>query len=246
MNRFAILIVGALFAVVSTFSHAETAAKPDPRVVIKKTLTERFPDITVEDISPSPLPGLWEVLVGDDLAYVNEDASYLILGKMMDTKTREDVTQKRLDKLHAISFDSLPLNLAIKTVKGTGARKMAVFADPHCPYCAKLEQELKSVDNVTVYTFLYPLESIHPGAKETAEKIWCSPDRSAAWTDAMLNRKEPSAAVCKNDTVTKVLALGEKLHINSTPTIFFADGHRVAGALPQAQIEQQFVSAATK
>lgn len=248
MNRSLILLAAAaLLGVAWTGSAAPAESKAadakgaDAKSVIRKTLSDRFPDIHIDDISPSQFPGIYEIVVGDEIAYVNADASFLIQGRMLDTKTQEDLTQKKLDKLHAIDFDKLPFDLAIKTVKGNGARKLAVFADPHCPYCARLEQTMQSVDNVTVYTFLFPLESIHPGAKETAQKVWCAKDRSAAWTDVMLHQKEPAES-CKSTVVQQTMALGDKMHINSTPTIYFADGHRREGALPQDRLEKELAS----
>ena len=117
--------------------------------------------------------------------------------------------------------------------------KIAVFSDPHCPFCVRFENTLQEVTNITVYTFLYPLESLHPGATDTAKNIWCAPDRAATWTAWMVNKKKPPAISCKADEVTTMVKLGEKLKVNGTPTIFFADGHRISAALDKDQLEAE-------
>jgi len=132
--------------------------------------------------------------------------------------------------------------LQSRPVKGDGSRKLAVFSDPDCPYCQQLENQLKDVTGVTIYTFLYPLESVHHGAREKAVKIWCAKDRASAWSEWMLKRVPPEGTACQGEPTAQVLALGDKLHINSTPTLFFANGVRSDGVMPRADLEQALAS----
>lgn len=215
---------------------AEIAAK------IRATLHERIPDLRVESIHKSPLPGLYELYTGAELFYGNDTGTLIFVGKIVDTQSREDLTAARWNELSAIDFSSLPLDLAIKTVRGDGSRKVAVFADPFCPYCRQLEQELQGVTNVTVYTFLFPLEAIHPGASVKAVDIWCSKDRSGAWAKWMLQKTDPGDTRCTGAPIDKLQALGGKLRVDSTPTLFTADGKRTRGAIKHNEIEQLLAS----
>ena len=90
------------------------------------------------------------------------------------------MTEERIAELGKIDVKSLPLNQAIKYVKGKGERTLYIFSDPDCPYCQRLEQNMVGVDNVTVYVFLYPLTSLHQmlkrfliksGALKTLQKL---------------------------------------------------------------------------
>lgn len=211
---------------------AEIAAK------IRATLHENAPELQIDSIHKSPLPGLYELYTGGELLYSNDTGSLVLVGKLVDTKTRENLTEARLDDLNAIDFNSLPFDLAIKTVRGDGKRRIAVFADPLCPYCRQLEQEMKVVTNVTVYTFLFPLEALHPGASVKAVEIWCSQDRSEAWSKWMVQQTDPGDKRCTGAPIDKLQTLGQKLHIDSTPTLFTVDGKRTRGAIKHNQIEQ--------
>ena len=144
--------------------------------------------------------------------------------------------------MNKIDFAALPFDLAIKTVRGDGSRKLAVFADPLCPYCRQLEQAMQGITNVTIYTFLYPLESIHPGASVKAVAIWCAKDRSLAWSKWMLQKTDPGDVRCKGAPIDTLQKLGDKLHVNSTPTLFTADGRRTMGAMKHNEIEQLLAS----
>ena len=215
---------------------AEIAAK------IRATLHERIPELQVESIHKSPIAGLYELNTGAELLYTN-DGTLIFAGRIVDSKSREDLTAARWNELNAIDFNALPLDLAIKSVRGDGSRKIAVFADPLCPYCRQLEQEMQGVTNVTVYTFLFPLETLHPGASVKAVDIWCSKDRGSAWSKWMLQKTEPGSARCTGAPIDKLQALGQKLHVDSTPTLFTADGKRTRGAIKHNEIEQLLANA---
>lgn len=205
---------------------------------IKKTLEAKFPQAKVDKVTKTPYFGLYEVFMDKQLFYTDEKVSYIFLGNIIDAKTNQNITQQRLAKLTAIPFDTLPLDLAIKTVRGNGSRKVAVFSDPDCPFCRRLEKELANVTDVTIYTFLYPIPSLHPDAAEKAKAVWCSPDRVKAWDDLMLRGIAPSAPASCANPVDKLMALGEKHRIFGTPTLIFPDGTVVPGAVPLAQLEK--------
>ncbi|TCT07293.1 DsbC family protein [Paralcaligenes ureilyticus] len=206
---------------------------------IKKAFSARFPEVDVAAVRETPFPGLYEVQIGMDVVYTDAEVSYLLQGSLIDAKSRVDLTSERLAALSKVSFASLPLDLAIKQVKGTGAHKMAVFEDPNCVYCKQLHHTLKDIDNVTVYTFLLPI--LTPDSAIKARDVWCAKDQAGAWTDWMVNGKVPAQAQC--DTPTKqILALGKKLMIQGTPAIFFADGTRVNGALPLDALREKLDS----
>jgi thiol:disulfide interchange protein DsbC len=210
---------------------------PEIAAKIRATLHERIPELQVESIHKSPVAGLYELNTGAELLYTN-DGTLIFAGRIVDSKSREDLTAARWNELNAIDFNTLPFDLAIKNVRGDGSRKIAVFADPLCPYCRQLEQEMQGLTNVTIYTFLFPLETIHPGASVKAVAIWCSKDRSSAWSKWMLQKTEPGDTRCTGAPIDKLQALGEKLHVDSTPTFFTADGKRTRGAIKHNEIEQ--------
>jgi thiol:disulfide interchange protein DsbC len=199
---------------------------------LSKTLHERYPEVPIVDVRPGPVPGLYEVFTGTAIVYSDASGDRLFAGEMIDTKTRRSLTAERLEERNTIDFSTLPLDLAIKEVRGDGKRVMAVFADPDCPFCQRLEKALATVDNVTVYTFLYPLPQLHPGALKKARKIWCSEDRPKAWTTWM---REASLTAtnedCNLDSLDQMRALAEKLKVSATPTVFFPSGRRMSRAL---------------
>lgn len=212
------------------------AAETDKSAAIKDSLQKNYQQLLgpVDQVNKSPISGLYEVVTGDHIFYTDESAQYLIDGSLFDLKARRNLTEARSKQLFAIEFDKLPLNLAVKKVKGKGTRKMAYFTDPNCGYCKKLEQELKAIDDVTLYLFLYP---IFPGSEEKVQAVWCSKDRVKAWNDLMLNGVQPAAGTC-DTPIAQVRQLGAKLKVNGTPALIFADGIINPGYLPAAQLEQ--------
>jgi thiol:disulfide interchange protein DsbC len=209
--------------------------------VIRKALTQQFPGAQITSVKPTPYSGLFEVYLDDQLVYVDAKGQYVITGDVIDLKNRTNLTQARLNQLQAIKWDSLPFGNALKTVKGNGARKLVVFSDVDCPYCRKLEAELSKVDNITVYTFLYPIEGLHPRAIQMSKQIWCAPDRNKAWDEYITSKAVPvNDGKCANP-VDATIALGQKLKVSGTPTLFFANGQRVPGMVPAAQLEKLLV-----
>ena len=207
---------------------------------VRKGFTAKFPKAPVQSVTKIPNIDLYEVIIGTDVYYTDDKVQYLVEGSLIDLKTEQNLTAERQRELKEtpISWNDLPLDLAFKKVKGKGERKVAVFSDPDCPFCKRLENTLKDVDNVTIYTFLFPLVGLHPQAVERSRAIWCSPDRNKAWDEYMLKGLQPSAPKDCENPVDKVLAYGQKKNINSTPTMVFASGKRLNGAYPREDIER--------
>lgn len=198
---------------------------------IKRTVESRY-GVKVEGVARTPYNGLYEVIVAGEersIIYTDEKASYLFSGQVVDMKTRRNLTQERLDKLAVIKFDDLPLELAIKQVRGNGKRVMAMFSDPFCVFCKQLDQNLVKMDDVTIYTFMYPILR-KDESPEMSARIWCAPDRAKAYVDLMVhNRQPPKVAGCVAP-IDKWLALGEKLNVRATPVSYVANGSRIVGA----------------
>lgn len=191
--------------------------------------------LNADEVRKADPLGLYEVRIGDDLWYADEKGSYLIHGDIIDVKAKANLTEARRNKLSQIKFSDLPLELAVKTVRGNGKRVFATFEDPNCGYCKKLAKDMVGMNDITMYTFLLPILSADSGEKSKA--IWCAADRSKAWSDWMVNGTMPAAANCAVPTA-KVMALAEKYKIHGTPTIFLANGERIPGAVPAARLEQ--------
>ncbi len=210
---------------------------------IKKNLEAKFPKADITSVTKTPYAGLYEVVIDGQIVYSDENANYLFLGSVVDTRTHKNITNERLAKLNAVNPDSFPLDHAIKFVKGDGSRKLIVFSDPECPYCKRLEQELAKMNNVTIYDFPYPIESLHPGTTAVSKAIWCSRDRNAAWQNALLKNVYPNNDGKCDNPVDANIALGDKLHVTGTPTLFFSNGQRVPGAVPADKLDQMLNAA---
>ena len=213
--------------------------------MIRKNLAARIPQFAkIDEITKSPMPGLYEVRInGFEIFYTDADGNYLLQGNLIDVKARKNLTESRVEKLSEVAFDKLPLNDAFKLVRGNGKRKLAVFEDPNCGYCKHFERDMKNVDNVTVYLFLYPV--LGPDSNVKSRNIWCSKDKAKSWNDWMGGdvKPETAAATCDTAALDRNIAFGRKYNITGTPTLIFADGTRTPGAIPAAQVEKQLASA---
>ena len=230
-------------AAAALLASAQLCAETTKEARIRKLVEPRMGvNIKVDSVTRTPYAGMYEVRTNGDIFYTDETARFLFVGKVMDLTTLKDLTRARVDEISAIKFSDLPLDDAIKTVKGNGKRVMAVFEDPNCPYCRKLHQTLQGIDNVTVYTFLLNILSDDSALK--SKNIWCAPDRSAAWQRWMAESKAspaaPEGCITPND---QVLALGRKLRVSGTPTIYFADGSRTGSAFDAAALEAKLNAA---
>lgn len=218
------------------------AADISTEAAIKKTIESRMGEgAKIDAVNKTPYSGLYELRIGGDIVYTDAKGDYIFIGRIIDTKTSTDLTRARVDEVNKIKFADLPLDSAIKTVKGNGKRVIAVFEDPNCGYCKRMRQTLSEMDNLTIYTFMYNILSEDSSVK--SRNIWCSSDRVKAWDDWMLKGKAapdaPASCTSPND---KIFALGQKLKITGTPTIFFADGTRIPGAIDAKGLEAKLAS----
>lgn len=204
---------------------------------LEKRLKDLYPATRIERVQTSEIPALYEVTMGKNSAYTDATGRYFVFGHLFDMNTQRDLTAERMEKQQRIDFSQLPLGDAIKTVRGKGERVLAVFSDPDCPYCKRLEAELDKLDNVTLYIFPYPLEGLHPEAVDKAVAVWCAPDRVRAWADLMKTGKVPAKRNCENP-IQRNIQLAQRLGINGTPTMLSADGRMLPGAVPGDRIEQ--------
>lgn len=220
-----------------------TLAQTDPAdakaKAVQKLFAERFDNAQVTAVRQTPY-GLYEVQLGMDLVYTDEKVSFVLDGTLIDAKTRRDVTRERQDALAKVPFDQLPFELSFKQVRGDGSRKLAIFEDPNCGYCKQLRQSLKGIDNVTIYTFPYPILS--PDSTLKVRNIWCAADKAATWDAWMLQGQVPPTVDCPAPT-DKMVELGQKLMVRGTPALFFYDGSRVGGAIPKEEIEKRLQQA---
>ena len=209
---------------------------------IRKNLAERLPNLpAIDEISKTPMTGLFEVRVnGSDLFYTDAEGNFLIQGSVFDTKARSNLTEVRTNKLSAIDFAALPLKDAFTIVRGNGKRKIAVFEDPNCGYCKRFERDLQKVDNVTISMFLYPILGADSVTK--SNHLWCAKDKGKAWQDHMVRDTAIATATCDTAAVARNVEFGKKHKITGTPTMFFADGTRVPGAIDAPQIEKMLAS----
>lgn len=234
------LAAAALLCLAAGAASAQTGSGPE--AAIKKSLEPRLGEgIKVDSVTKTPYGGLYEVRIGGDIFYTDAKGEYLFIGRVVDTKTMQDQTKARVDEINKIKFSELPLDAAMKMVKGNGKRVIAVFEDPNCGYCKRFRQTLNEMDNVTVYTFMYNILSEDSVTK--SRNIWCSADRVKAWDDWMLNGKAAPAAPA-NCTAPheKVFALGQKYKVTGTPTVFFTDGTRIPGAVDLKALESKLAS----
>jgi len=230
MTQLLIVLFAALLALPAAANEAQ----------IRQALKSRFPSMRVDGVQAAPMPGLFEVRFqtpdGPQILYTDPQAGFFIDGNLIEAKTGRNLTEERLQKLSAVEFSALPLDLALKVQRGGGKRVLAMFTDPYCPYCRRLEQSLLQIDDVTVYVFMYPV--IRPQNADHSRAVWCSPDRVKAWLElaAAETPKVPAASPNCANPVDKVLELGRSLRVTGTPTLFFANGERAGGGMPLAQL----------
>jgi thiol:disulfide interchange protein DsbC len=229
-------------AVAAAKAAAARQVPPAVDAAVRKNLAARMPSFPkIDEITTTPVPGLYEVRIGTDLFYSDADASYIFNGSLMDTRARRNLTEERQEKLLAVAFDELPMKDAFTIVRGNGKRKLAVFEDPNCGYCKRFERDLQKIDNVTVYMFLYPI--LGPDSITKSRAHWCAKDKGQAWQDWMLRGEPPKAdATCDLTALDRNVEFGKKHKINGTPTLIFTDGSRVPGAIGAADIEKMLAA----
>ena len=213
---------------------------------IRKNISERVPDFPkIDEVTKTSIPGLYEIRIGTDILYTDEQGNYIIEGQLIETKTRTNLTEQRVAKLTAIDFKALPLKDAMVWKQGTGERKLVIFADPNCGYCKKFERDLLTVKDITVYTFLYPI--LGPDSTEKSKQIWCAKDNAKVWRDWMIKGtpigESPS---CDTSALARNVALGRKHRINGTPGVVYEDGKMQPGAVGAEAVEKQLVASRAK
>lgn len=211
---------------------------------LREAIQAHFPESKIESITRTPYLGLYEIVIDGEVFYTDEKADYFFMGHVVEAKRRISLTSERMQQIRdarRIAIDTLPLEHAMKTVKGNGKRTLIVYSDPNCPYCKRLEKELVNVTDVTIHTLLYPILN---GSMTTAEAIWCSKDRVKAWDDFMLRSVAPAGKGCETP-LQKLLESGRENRVTGTPTLIFADGSIVPGYIPQQEIEKRLDQATT-
>ena len=210
---------------------------------IRKNLPERLPSLPkIDEVSKTAMPGLYEIRVnGSEIFYTDAEGNFLIQGSLIDTKLKRNLTEERVEKLNAIDFGALPIKDAFTIVRGNGKRKMAVFEDPNCGYCKRFERDLQKVSDVTIHMFLYPILS--PDSTDKSKNIWCAKDRAKTWQDVMVRDAAVPKASCDTAAIERNVDFGRKHKITGTPTVFFADGSRVPGAISSQQVEKLLAEA---
>ncbi len=232
IKRFGIAIV-----LLSLFGSANAMSEKQIRSELQKRLGT---SANVRNITPSPIPGLFEVQINNEILYTDSAAKYLIQGEMIDLATGTNLTSKRQEDVNRIKWSELPQTNAIKIVRGNGSRQIAVFSDPNCGYCKRLEKTLQQLDNVTIYNYLIPILSADSALK--SKQIWCAADQQKAWNDWMLSNITPSGKSDCANPIDKNMAIAKTYGINGTPTIFFTDGSRFPGAVQLSDIEKKLAS----
>ena len=231
--KFVRLMLQSLMAVAALSSSLVWAQE----ATIRKNLSDRLPNLPkIDEVSKTPMNGLFEIRMGNDVMYSDAEGNFVIQGTLIDVKQRRNITEERIEKLSAVAFDQLPLKNAFTQVRGNGKRKLVVFADPNCGYCKRFEKDLQKLDNVTIQHVLYPI--LGEDSKTKSKNIWCAKDKAKSWNDWMLNSTPPVSANCDTAAVDANVEFGKKYRITGTPTLFFADGTRVPGAVPIAQVEK--------
>jgi thiol:disulfide interchange protein DsbC len=237
-------LLGALPATAQTRDAAAPAEASAAELAgVKHLIEAKFPGAAVANVARSPYFGLYEAQFDDRMIYTDSKVSYVVVGSIFDADTKQNLTDARLRQLTRVAWDQLPLDLAIKKVKGNGSRKLAIFSDADCPYCKRLESEMKTLDNVTIYTFLFPIPQLHPDSARKSAMIWCAPDRTRAWDEWFASGKLPSNKGDCATPIAKTAQLGQKYRVSATPTLVFADGTMVPGAIPLDQLESELKQA---
>lgn len=217
--------------------------------VIRKTLPERLPQLPkIDEVNRTAIPGLWEVRYGGtEILYSDDKGEHIFVnGSLVETKTRTDLTEARIEKMLAVSWDKLPLKDAVVFRQGNGSRKMAVFEDPNCGYCRRFEKDIAAIKDVTIYVMLIPI--LGPDSVTKSRDIWCAKDNAKAWRSWMLESVAPpkSQPACDSAALDRNLAFARQYRVNGTPAVFFEDGTRKPGAIPLEQVEKLLVAAAKK
>ena len=213
-------------AVAPAASSSDTALA-STRAKVAERLGGTPADYRLREMADTPLIEVYSER-DSRIAYVDRDVRRLFVGTLYDADSKANLTEPRERELNRIPLASIPLERAIKVVKGKGTLQFAVFEDPDCPFCRQMEARLKDLDDYTAYVLLFPLTDLHPGAAAAAKAIWCSDDPSAAWLAYMNEQKRPPARECATP-IADLQALALRHRIAGTPTLIMPDGEIVEG-----------------
>ncbi|WP_168390175.1 DsbC family protein [Acinetobacter indicus] len=204
---------------------------------VKANLKQQHPNLDIQNIQATEMRGIYSGSMQGQVVYLNEDAKHILAGSMIRLSDQQNLTKALLVQQNSIDWKKLPLQDALKTVRGTGKRQLAIFSDPNCPYCKQLEVELKKLNDVTIYTFILPLkaQSVRP-----SQQVYCEANPAQAWEDLIAKGLSPRTSQSCPNPIQRNLKLAQSLGLNGTPAIIFSNGFKVMGAYPAAQIEQIF------
>lgn len=242
MIRSTLVAVSLAFAALSVQAQApqpEAASAGDPPAALTAALDKLLPDQKPTSITETPVPGLYEVVVGSQLFYFSEDGRYLINGSLIDIETKQDVSATRRAEVRAKAFDALGEDQMIVFGPEDAKHTVTVFTDIDCGYCRQLHSEMKDYNDrgIRVRYVLFPRAGIPSPSYDKAVAVWCADDRQAALTEAKSGKDIPMKR-CENP-VQAHLALGAEMGVRGTPSMFYQDGNRIPGGyVPPEQLAQ--------
>lgn len=218
----------ALISMLSTLSLASVDT-------VKANLAKQQPKLTIEKIQTTEMKGIYSGLMDGQVVYVDEDAQHILVGSMFRLSDQKNLTKDLVLNQNSVDWKKLPLQDAVKTVRGNGTRQIAIFSDPNCPYCKKLETEVNKLNNVTIYTFIYPIKT---ESVAVSKQIFCEANPAFAWANLIEKGIKPNAKKSCANPIERNLRLGQSLGLTGTPAIIFSNGFKVMGAYPATEIEK--------
>ncbi len=204
---------------------------------VKSSLAKQHPNLKIENIQTTDMKGIYSGSMDGQVVYVGEDAQHILMGSMFRLSDQKNLTKDLVLKQNSIDWKKLPLQDAVKMVRGNGKRQIAVFSDPNCPYCKQLETELSKLNDVTIYTFIYPIKT---QSITVSKQVFCEKDPALAWSNLIAKGIQPSSKKTCANPIERNLSLGKSLALNGTPAIIFSNGFKVMGAYPAQEIEKMW------
>jgi thiol:disulfide interchange protein DsbC len=222
------------------------AVSADEAATVKAAVAKALPEVKIDSVAPAPISGLYEVMVGGQIIYVTGDGRYFVDGRIVDLKTREDLTEPRMAAVRKAAVEAMGEDQMIIFGNPKADHTVTVFTDIDCPYCAKLHSQIKQYEDegIRVRYMLYPRAGAKSPSYNEAVSVWCSDDRQQALTDAKAGKTIPSKN-CDNP-VDKHLALGHKVGVSGTPAIMLESGEMVPGYVEPKRLAQMIARSAVK
>lgn len=205
----------------------------------KEQLAGQLQGINAKDISDSPMPGIFQVAVGSNVAYVSSDGRYIIQGDIYDAKTSANLTEETRARARVAMLEEVdPASMIVfKPADGKVKHTITVFTDVDCGYCRQFHREIDKVTalGIEVHYLSFPRTGPNTESWAKADEVWCAKDRNAALTRAKLGG-EVSGASCDNTPVEAHYELGHRIGVRGTPAIFNEAGQLIGGYLPPATL----------